>query len=72
MSRLLEKYEINIWMYGYTQIQGTRSKKMEKYRKNLSRTFKKNLDIVPWIGEYPYTQMLIWYFSNNFAIYEYV
>ena len=51
MSRLLEKYEINIWMYGYTQIQGTRSKKMEKYGKNLSRTFNKNLDIVPWIGE---------------------
>ena len=27
MSRLLEKYQINIWMYGYSQIQGTRSKK---------------------------------------------
>ena len=27
MSRLLEKYNINIRMYGYSQIQGTRSKK---------------------------------------------
>ena len=27
MSRLLEKYQISIWMYGYSQIQGTRSKR---------------------------------------------
>ena len=27
MSRLLEKYQINIFIYGYSQIQGTRSKK---------------------------------------------
>ena len=27
MSRLLEKYQINIWMWDYSQIQGTRSKK---------------------------------------------
>ena len=27
MSRWLEKYQISIWMYGYSQIQGTRSKK---------------------------------------------
>ena len=26
MSRLLEKYQINIWMYGYSQIQGTLSR----------------------------------------------
>ena len=26
MSRLLEKYQINIWMHGYSQIQGTMSK----------------------------------------------
>jgi hypothetical protein len=45
---------------------------MENYAANLSRTFNKNLDLVPWIGEKPYTQMLIWYFSNNLNIYDYV
>ena len=39
--------------YGYSQIQGTRSKKMENYGTNQSQTFYKNLDLVPWIGEYP-------------------
>ena len=32
MSRLLEKYQINIGMYGYSQIQGTSSKKGGKLR----------------------------------------
>ena len=27
MSRLMEKYQINIWMYDYSQIRGTRLKK---------------------------------------------
>ena len=26
-------------------------KKMENYETNMSRTFNKNLDLVPWIGE---------------------
>ena len=34
--------------------------------------FNKNMDLVPWIGEYPYTQMLIWNFSYNLDIYDYV
>ena len=32
MSKLLEKYQINIWMCGYSQIQGTKSKKDEELR----------------------------------------
>ena len=59
-------------MYGYSQIQGTRSKKDKELRTNLSLTFNKNLDLVPWIGLYSYIQMLIWYFSNNLDIYDYV
>ena len=51
MSRLLEKYQINIWMYGILKSRGQGPKKMENYRTNLFRTFKKNLDIVPWIGK---------------------
>ena len=30
---------------------GQGPKKMENYKTNLSRTFNKNLDLVPWIGE---------------------
>ena len=30
---------------------GQGPKKMENYGTNLSRTFNKNLDLVPWIGE---------------------
>ena len=30
MSRMLEKYQINIWLYGYSQIQETKSKKDEE------------------------------------------
>ena len=33
--------------------------KMKNYGTNLSRTFNKNLDLVPWIGEEPFNQMLI-------------
>ena len=51
---------------------GQDPKKMENYGTNLSRTFDKNLDLIPWIGELPYVQMLIWYFSNNLDIYGYV
>ena len=32
MSRWLEKYQINIWMYGYSPIQGIRSKKDRELR----------------------------------------
>ena len=55
-------------MCGYSQIQGTRPKR-ENYGANLPRTFNKTLDLVPWIGEKPYTQMLILYFSNNLDIF---
>ena len=39
-------------------------KKMEIYGTNMPCTFNKNLDLVPWIGELPYTQMLILYFPT--------
>ena len=32
MSRLLEKYQINIWLYGYSPVQGTRSRFLLKVR----------------------------------------
>ena len=51
---------------------GQGPKKMKNNRTNLSCTFNNNLDLVPWIGEEPYIQMLIWYFSNNLDIYDYV
>ena len=41
-----------------------------KYWTDWSRGSQSFLDIVPWIGEYPYT--LMWYFSNNLDIYDYV
>ena len=34
MSRLLQKYQINIWMYGNSQIQGTKSIKDGELRDN--------------------------------------
>ena len=43
-----------------------------KYGTGLSRCSQSFLDLVPWICEYPYIQMLIWYFSNNLDIYYYV
>ena len=43
---------------------GQGPKKMEKYGTNLSLTLNKNLDLVPWIGEYPLNQKLIWYFPT--------
>jgi hypothetical protein len=45
-------------------------KEIENYGTNLSHTSSKNLDLVPRIGEKPYTQMLILYFSNNLDIYH--
>ena len=51
---------------------GQGPKKMENYGTNLSLTFNKNLDLVPWIGEKPYIQMLIGYFSNNLYLYDFV
>ena len=68
MSRLLEKYQINIWMYGYSQIQGTRSKKDGELRDKSVPYFQQ--ESVPWIGQWRYTKILIWYFSNNLDIYD--
>ena len=39
---------------------------------NLSPTFNKNQDLVPWIGEQPYVEMLVLHFSNNPDIYGHV
>ena len=50
---------------------GQGPKNMENNGTNLSRTFNKNLHLVPWIEEKPYFQMLIWYFSNHLDIYYY-
>ena len=36
---------------GILKSRGQGPKKMENYGTNLSRTFNKNLDLVPWIGE---------------------
>ena len=57
---------------GIIKTMGKGPKKMETYRTNLSRTFNKILDLVPWIGEQLYTQIWIWYFPNIFDIYDYV
>ena len=32
--------------------------------------FQQEYDLFPWIGEQPYIQMLILYFSNNLDIYD--
>ena len=40
---------LNVWLLLNPRGQGP--KKIEKYGTNLSRTFNKNLDLVPWIGE---------------------
>ena len=60
----MEKYRINIWMYGYSQIQGTRSKKDVEQRDKSVPYFQQESG--------PYIQMLTWYFSNNLDIYYYV
>ena len=46
--------------------------KMESYGANLSPTFNKNQDLVPWIGEQQYFEMLVRHFSIDFDIYNYV
>ena len=51
-------------MYSFPPIQGTRSKKMENYRTNMSPTFNQDQDLVPWIGGQLYIEMLNLYFSN--------
>ena len=38
---------------------------MENYGTNLSPTFDKDKDFVPWIGGQLYIEMWIQYFSNN-------
>ena len=38
---------------------------MENYGTNLHPTFNKNQDLVPWIGEQQYFEMLVQHFSNN-------
>ena len=45
---------------------------MENYGTNLSPTFNKYQDLVPWIGGHLYNETLIWYFSNNPDICGYV
>ena len=66
MSRLFEKYQINIWMYGYSPIQGTRSRFLLKVRDRF----------VPLLFIFfgpcplePYIQMLIWYCQNKISVY---
>ena len=73
MSRLLEQYQINIWVCGKYPIQGTRSRFLLKVRDrfvpvvlHLSWTLSLGFE------KKPYIQMLIWYFSNNLDIYFYV
>ena len=61
---------MNICMYGYSQIQGTRFTKDGKLRDKSVPFFQQESGPVPWIGELTYTQMLIWYFSNNLDIYD--
>ena len=41
---------------------------MENYGTKLSPTFNKNEDLVNWIGEQQYIEMLVWHFSNNHDI----
>ena len=43
-----------------------------KYGTDLSRSSPSFLDLVPWLWEWPYIQMLVWYFSNNLDVYDYV
>ena len=45
---------------------------MENYGKNLSPTFNKNQDLVAWIGEQQYNEMLVRHLSNNSDICGYV
>ena len=72
-AKIVGKCKINILMYHYSPIQGTRSKKREQnYGPNLSPTFNKHQDRVPWIGEQQYIEILFWYFSNNSNICVYV
>ena len=72
MSRLLEKFQINILLYVFfLQFRGQGPDSCWKYMTDLSRSSPSFLDFVPWIWEWPYIQMLIWYFSNNLDIYDY-
>ena len=47
------------------QFRGQCPKKQENYGTNLSPTFYKNQDLVPWIGEQPNIKMLVLHFPNN-------
>ena len=59
-------------MYGYFQIQETRSKKDGELRDKFVPYVEQESGSCPLDWTIPYTQMLIWYFSNNFDIYYYV
>ena len=51
MSRLLENTRSTFKCMVILKSRGQGPKKIENYRTKLSRTFNKNLDLVPWIGE---------------------
>ena len=51
---------------------GYKVKKMENHGINLSPTFNKDQDLVPWIEGQLYIEMWIRYFSNNPDIHGYV
>ena len=71
MVKKIPDYYLNVWLFPNPGDK-FQNRWRTSYGKNLSRTFNKNLDLVPWNGEEPYTKMLIWYFPNNLNIYEYV
>ena len=56
----------------FLQSRGQGPKKMENYGANLSPTFIKNYDVVTWIGEQQYLEMLVRHFSIDSDIYVYV
>ena len=47
------------------QSRGQGPEKMENYGTNISPSFNKNQDLVPWIGEQQYIEMLLLLFANN-------
>ena len=57
----LKNGQKNICIQGGSQIHKERSL-------GVSNTYKKKMDISPWIGEQPSLQMNFWQFSRNTAI----
>ena len=54
------------------QSRGQGPKNIENYGTNLSPTFNKNKDLVPWIGEQRYLKTLVHHFSIDRDMYGYV